>query len=187
MEGKFSFANAQEDIEAALEFLRDPENQAKNLVDPNRLTLIGFSMGAWLALLVGARDPAVACVGSLDMGNMALNGQLGISASKLAGGFEQRVGPETPINGNALALAEELIAHAKDWDPSSHAEALRERPILLLSTEGNPGHDLLLTALRDVRADRVTEIIWQTDHLFSDRRIALSHAVVDWFRTSCDP
>ena len=119
------------------------------------------------------------------MGNMALYGQLGISPSKLAGGFERRVGRGTPINAEPRALAEELIAHAADWDPPSHAQALSKRPILLLGTEGNTDHDLLLEALQNVGADDVTQIVWQTDHLFSDRRIALSRAVVDWFRNSC--
>jgi hypothetical protein len=93
-------------------------------------------MGAWLALLVGARDPGIACIGSLDMRNMALSGQMGISPGKLAGGFEGRVGRGTPIDADPQALADELIAHAADWDPSNHARSLRERPILLMGTEG---------------------------------------------------
>jgi hypothetical protein len=100
---------------------------------------------------------------------------------------ESRLSDRPDYQGlHRITLADELIAHAADWDPSSHAQALSERPILLLGTEGNTDHDLLLEALQDVGADKVTQIVWQTDHLFSDGRIALSCAVVDWFRSFCD-
>src|SRR5919112_488927 len=58
--GTFSFANAQEDVAAALRWTRSPEVASKYRVDPSRVALVGHSMGGWLALRGAAADPRVA-------------------------------------------------------------------------------------------------------------------------------
>ena len=45
--------------------------------------------------------------------------------------------------------------------------------------------DSLVAVLTRVRANRVTAFAWQTDHSFSDRRLALARTVVGWLQSSC--
>ena len=55
--GNFSFSNAIEDTQAALNFLREPANVKKYHIDPTRIVLIGHSMGGLMAAYTAARDP----------------------------------------------------------------------------------------------------------------------------------
>jgi len=46
--GTFSFTNAIEDTQAAVQFLRDPENAKKYRTDASKIVVIGHSMGGFL-------------------------------------------------------------------------------------------------------------------------------------------
>src|SRR5512133_1534827 len=69
--GTFSFANAQDDVAAALAFARSAEVAAKYHADPRRVALVGHSMGGWLALLGAAADSGVRCVAGIEFADMA--------------------------------------------------------------------------------------------------------------------
>ena len=60
--GTFSFANAIEDTQSAVRFLRDPENVKKYRIDPKTIVLIGHSMGGFMAAYAAAHDPEVAAL-----------------------------------------------------------------------------------------------------------------------------
>jgi dipeptidyl aminopeptidase/acylaminoacyl peptidase len=57
--GSFSFSNAIEDTQAAVQFLRDPENAKKYRSDATKIAVVGHSMGGFLGLYVTAHDPAL--------------------------------------------------------------------------------------------------------------------------------
>jgi hypothetical protein len=78
-----------------------------------------------------------------------------------------------------------MKANAERWDATAHARALSDRPILLIGATFKADQDGLVTALNEAGARRVTALAWDTDHSFSDRRIALARAVTGWLRSSC--
>ncbi|HSJ76893.1 MAG TPA: alpha/beta fold hydrolase, partial [Gemmatimonadales bacterium] len=49
--GTFSFAHTLEDVAAAIEFIRSDSSVKTFRVDPERITLLGHSLGGWLALM----------------------------------------------------------------------------------------------------------------------------------------
>jgi pimeloyl-ACP methyl ester carboxylesterase len=57
--GTFSFSNCVEDVRAALDYLRAPENVTRLGIDPHRLALIGHSMGGFLAAITTQHDATV--------------------------------------------------------------------------------------------------------------------------------
>ena len=57
--GRFTYANALEDIGAALRWLRAPERRTRFAVDPERLVLAGNSFGGAVAMVYAARDTTV--------------------------------------------------------------------------------------------------------------------------------
>jgi len=48
-------------------------------------------------------------------------------------------------------------------------------------------HAPLVSALAGAGASRVRAVTLDTDHAFSDRRIALAHLLVDWLDRECRP
>jgi pimeloyl-ACP methyl ester carboxylesterase len=185
-EGTFSFSNAIEDMQAAIQFLRDPENDKKYRIDPKRIVLIGHSMGGFMAANAAAHDPEVA--------GMAMIAAWNIGAT-MTGPRETHRIDSFPAASSRLAgttpagLQAEAEANALKWNYLDYAEALKSRPVLILEA-----HDRNLSYNKDMKAalqkagsTRVTEIYVETDHSFSDHRIALQVAVLDWLQTAFPP
>jgi uncharacterized protein len=189
--GTFSRTHAIEDVHAALRWLRSPSTAARFRTDASRVALVGHSMGGWLALMVAASDARVVCVGALDSRNVGAYGRVlradRAADSALVAANDSLSAPGAPYRtvAGGAALVAEMKANADLWDVSVRAPALSGRPILLVSSMFKADQDSLVAALDRAGARRTTALTWRTDHSFSDRRIALARAVVDWLRTSC--
>lgn len=179
--GTFSFANAQGDVAAALRWARTADTARTYRIDPNRIALVGHSMGGWLALLGAARDPRIACVAGIEFAEMTE----GATDTSFASYTRWLTAPGGPLRGDPRAMLATLAAHAADWKLTAHAAAIATRPVLLLDNDQNPDHDDLVAALRAAKAPRLTELVWATDHAFDDMRVQLSRAIVDWTRSAC--
>lgn len=181
-EGNFSFAHAIEDAKAALEFLRDPANAKKYRTDPGRIVLIGHSMGGFLALYTAAHDPDVAGAAAIAAWNLgpsslrAPDTTFGNAVPRLAG-------------STAEGLRKEANDHSAEWDYITYANALKSRPLLMLEAKDRNTADnhALAEAVRKAGGAHVTETLMDTDHVFSDHRIALQAAVVGWLQNLPGP
>ena len=189
--GSFSRTHALEDVHAALRWARSSATTARYRIDPSRVTLVGHSMGGWLALMTASADSTVACVAGLDSRNTGayartLRGNRSADSALLVA-TDSLTAPGAPYRtqGGGAALVAEMKANADRWDLTAHARALAGRPVLLVSSVFRTDHNDLVDALDRAGARRVTALTWDTDHSFSDRRITLAHTVVDWLRLSC--
>ncbi len=180
--GSFSFTNAMEDTQAASDFLRDPANVKKYRIDSARIVLIGHSMGGFMAAFVGAHDPQVAGVAMISAWNIgptvlrsADNGRADSyrnSSPRLAG--------TTPEG-----LMEEVKDNAGKWDYVDLAALLKTRPVLIIESRDRNKTDnqAMAEALRKAGNSQVSEKYIETDHTYSDHRIALQVAVLEWLRS----
>lgn len=187
--GEFSFANAQEDVATAVRWLRSPELVKRYHIDPARIALVGHSMGAWLALLGAAADSGVKCAGSIELGDLSRLWKRAHADSsslrEMTGYDDWLTQPGGPLHADARALEASLDANAERWDVTTHARELAPHTLLLIENDHNADHAPLVAALGTAGAKHVTAEVWKTDHSFSDRRIALSRAVVGWLERSC--
>jgi alpha/beta superfamily hydrolase len=189
--GTFSFANAQEDVAAALAWVRSPEVAAKYRGDPARVALVGHSMGGWLALLGAAADSGVRCVSGIEFADMARHGEAVRTHPAEAKEFTDYTAwltaPGGPLRAaGARSLVASLDANAARWSLTrAAAPRLRDRTVLLLDNAHNTDHAPMVQALERAGATHVTALVWPTDHSFSDRRIELARTVVEWLRTGC--
>jgi pimeloyl-ACP methyl ester carboxylesterase len=189
--GTFSRSHAIEDVNAALRFVRSPLAAERYQVDSARVALVGHSMGGWLALLAAARDPRIGCVGELDYVNTGARGRRLItdraadSARMVYDSWLTAPGGPYHAEGGGAALVAEVKANAERWDVLAYAPMLRERRVLLVGSSNRSEHDSLVTALGGPHAPRLTAHWWPTDHSFSDHRIALARAILDWVRGPC--
>lgn len=183
--GRFSLAGAGQDVDAAMDFLRQPETQRDYMIDPARIVIAGHSMGGFFAARYAARHDDVLGAILLDPWNV------GASAKNLVAHPEQRQDAIAAMGedfGNSLAgtdaaaLTAEAERHARDWDLLDDAAPLAAKPLLLVGAER--GNSRQVAPLADaVRARGGKLLRTQTlasDHGFADARIALSGIVVDW-------
>jgi hypothetical protein len=191
-EGKFSFSHALEDVESALEFARSASFETKFRADPARIALVGHSMGGFLAILAAAANPNVRCVASVAGANLGLMGQAAADPTRRAE-FEKALGGWSgPIRGaSGKKLVAEMITNAKSFDTTQRAAALAARPVLLVAgardkvTPPPVHHDPLVAAFAAAGAAHTDSVVLDADHAFSDKRIALAHAVVGWLGSEC--
>jgi len=179
--GDFSIGNAMEDTRAALDFARSPEG-AKYGIDGRHIVLAGHSMGGATAAMTAA-------------GAEGLDGLILIDAWNIAGGTSKgAVSRDEMIQafddfGNSLhgaspeSVADEVIARRSEWDLRTAASRLTGFPILTVTAKygGAEENRATTAALRKANA-HVTAIEMDTDHPFSDHRIALASTVVRWLQ-----
>ena len=178
----FSFSNALEDAQVAVEFLRDPSNVKKYRIDPKRIVLIGHSMGGFIAAYTAAHDPEVSALCMIAAWNIgptvvraADNGRADSfknSSPRLAG--------TTPEG-----LMAEAKANAAKWNYVDYAGLLKARPVLIMEANDRNKDDnhAMAEALRKAGNTHVEERYLETDHSFSDRRIALQAAILEWLQS----
>jgi pimeloyl-ACP methyl ester carboxylesterase len=194
--GTFSFAHALEDVQAVLAWVRSPANAARYRLDPRRIALVGHSMGGWLALLCGAREPQSVCVAGLAAWNVGgaaqrFSAHADERTSNLAY-FRTTTDPAGgPVRAAGADLLNEMIAHATAWDYLRQAPGMRDRALLLVAAtrdtpdEGVAMHEQMARAVRDAGGRHVTLTTYEDDHPFSSHRIALAGVLTHWLATDC--
>jgi len=184
--GDFSFSHSIEDTAAAVAYLRQPGNARRLRLDPTRIVLIGHSMGGFMTVQATAADPGIMAFGLISAADMRGRMKLPLpdDPRMLAGltkGYEEE--GLAPLAGcTAESLARETIAHAAEWDFDPKAPALKTRPALVITSDEGlaPYNDAFVAALRKAGDTQVTTLHLATDHAYSDKRLELSGAIVQW-------
>jgi uncharacterized protein len=184
--GDFSFTHSIEDTQAAIAYLRDPLNAKKLRVNPNYIVLIGHSMGGFMARYVGAQDPAIKAVGLISAADMGVDKMQAIppdhrsEAVRLLAEHFAAEGMAPLAGCTPESLAQEVAANAPAWDIPNLAPKLATRPLLVITSDDGlaPSNNAFVEALHKAGSAQVTTTHIATDHVYSDHRIALQHAVL---------
>ena len=179
--GDFSIGNAMEDTAAALEFARSADGH-KYGIDPHHIVLAGHSMGGATAMMTASESTGLDGLILIDPWNIAAgNSKNAMTREELAKGMDDF--------GNSLhgatpeSVADEAVTKRTQWDLVAAARRLRGVPVLMLTARYGIGdRDRPVTAAMTSVGAKVTAIQMDTDHSFSDHRIALSKAVVSWLQ-----
>lgn len=189
--GDFSFSHGIEDTEAAINYVRSAQMSRILRLDPSRIVLLGHSMGGFMAVQAAAADASilgVALISAADFGGripqpLSRDGeQAEIKALSTA---YDRDGMEPLAGCTGEGLAREMLANAMQWSFTGKIEALRTRPLLIVSSEDAyaRGNEAFASALRRAGNTRVSTLHLPTDHAYSDQRGPLSGAVLRWLAT----
>jgi pimeloyl-ACP methyl ester carboxylesterase len=185
--GDFSFTHCIQDAQAAVAWLRDPANAAKYRVDPQTLVLVGHSMGGMIAIEAGAQDPSIKAIVGISASDFSISsilhippGSRTIAAAPLANHLAAE-GMEPLAGTSPEALASEVLRNANQWNFPGLAPRLTTRPVLLItSNDGLRAVDeALVTAIQQAGGKQASTVHFDTDHAYSDHRIALESAVLD--------
>jgi pimeloyl-ACP methyl ester carboxylesterase len=189
--GDFSFTHGIEDTAAAVSYLRTPEMVGILRLDPSRIVLLGHSMGGFMAVQAAAADVGimgVALISAADFGGripqpLSRDGEEA-EVRALTASYD-REGMEPLAGCTAEGLARELLANAAQWSFAGKVEALKVRPLLIVSSEDAYGHgnEAFASALRRAGNNRVSTLHLPTDHAYSDQRGPLAGAILRWLAT----
>lgn len=178
--GTFSGSSAIEDTAEAVRFLREPANVSKYRIDPQRLVVIGHSLGGFLAGYEGSHDPNIRAIAMISAVNL---GKINADPKERDVRIKRWESQLHPVRGaTASELFSEAERHSKEWDYVTWADALRGRPVLLVEAEDQNHAEMeaLAAALKQKDSVTLERIAVATDHSFSDHRIELQKIVVNW-------
>ncbi len=174
-QGTFSFTHCIEDIGAMLDYLSDPANAAKFHIDRRHIALIGHSMGGFLAVASMAQHPQIASGVVISEGSPERDGRGYFRRETDSPNYAALTGTSPD------ALQQEAQKNADAWSLATLAAKIAPRPVLdITANDGLRDSNLeLMTALTHAGAG-VTSLHMDTDHGFSDHRIAPETAVLTW-------
>ena len=183
MGGVFSMQHSYEDLRAALSFLRQ-ENSAKTMgVDPANVILYGYSWGGPIALRLAAEDPAVRDLILQDPTDLRTYSSM--TPQALAEEEADGTSPVVPTT-TAKQVIDGIVAHASDWDPVHYVGGLSGKNVLVAWASSKSSNQVApadsLATLLGPRA-QFTSAIFNTDHGFTDKRIALTRKYLGWLRS----
>ena len=184
-EGLFSFSNMLEDVPAAISFLRTAKIAKRYRVDSQQIILIGHSMGGFAAIMSGLRDSSIRSVASISGWNLGISGEEASNDKKIY----QKIVDEWRDNlaplkiASAEALADDLVNHYSEWQLVKHAPEMSQKSLLLIAARRDifaRNHTPVVKALQSIKATDFKEVIIESDHSYSDRRIALANVIISW-------
>jgi uncharacterized protein len=182
--GTYSIAHCVEDSLAAISYLRDPKVIAKYNLEPGRIVVAGHSMGGFLAAKAGAADSGfmgVAIIAGWDIGR---DGPIMAkwANDKISDEFDDTPGRVVGATGQSIVA--EAAAHERDWSFEAFTRGLaRDRVLVVTPRDEDRDSGLKLAADLKAMGAAVTSVDIDTDHPFSDARIALETAVINWLQT----
>jgi ribonuclease BN (tRNA processing enzyme)/acetyl esterase/lipase len=182
--GSFSFTHALEDAQSSIDFLRAPENVKKFRIDPARIVLVGHSMGGFVAAYATAHEPKVFAVALISPANL---GPASARQRSSDPQFWERWNDNASrlVGTTAQQLVQEVDSDSTKWNYANCVSLLKDRPVLILEADdrNTPDNQELASELRKGGDTKVTEAHMHTDHPFSDHRIAMQAALVNWLDT----
>lgn len=178
--GSFRFAQNLEDADSVLAFLRNPANASKLGIDTKKMVLAGHSMGGWVTALTAAHDHGLAGAILISAADMGGAGEM--PQDKLAAVMAENM--ESLAGVTPASMADELIRNGKKWEFSNAVDGLKNLPLLVLSADDGlaPQTDALVAAIEAKGGHEVKAMHQATDHSWSDHRIYLETAVIEWLQ-----
>lgn len=171
--GVFKFKNAIEDSRAVLDYLTDSLNKDRLKVDTGKIAFVGHSMGAGFALIAGLKDSRVKGVFAISVFNPFTLLQ-GADAEGNLIGLNEYLLSLGMLNCNPNEFLNDILRDINQYDVEKMI-ANSKKPIMVIDEHMNN------STFTNYNKSKTFEYkIWNTDHAFSNRRIALTKEIVNW-------
>lgn len=171
--GVFKFKNAIEDTRAVVDYLTDSLNKDRLKVDTGKIAFVGHSMGAGFALIAGLKDSRVKGVFAISVFNPFTLLQ-GTDAEGNLIGLNEYLLSLGMLNCNPNEFLNDILRDINQYDVEKMI-ANSKKPIMVIDEHMNN------STFTNYNKSKTFEYkIWNTDHAFSNRRIALTKEIVSW-------
>jgi pimeloyl-ACP methyl ester carboxylesterase len=180
--GVYRLSHCLQDTSAVLAYLRDKPNARAFSIDTARIVLVGHSLGGWVAAETAAHDhqlSGIALISAFDVGGFGATMPHAKLVRVMSSMMESLAGV-TPEE-----IANEMEARAALWRFDRIYGQLDHVPLLVITSDKTtePGDDALVAGLRARGDNHLTAMHMDTDHSYSDHRIALESALIRWLQS----
>lgn len=180
--GSYRFAQDLEDARAVLRYARDPANAKTLRIDPNRIVIMGHSLGGWVTAFTAAQDKRLLGAAMISAGNI---GKLGTLPRAEGVKLMRENGLEALAGTSPEIMADEIIANRDAFDFAKVAPQLAGTNLLVLTSDDGlaPMSDELVAGIKAAKGTKLKAIHVTTDHSWSDSRIRLQSEIIEWLNT----
>lgn len=184
-EGDYTLTHVIEDVAAATDYLR--ANAETFRTDPDKIILVGHSMGGFAALQGAARDARISCVAGIAPADMGANAAAFEASPEAMAGFMAYSGSLQMLHGlTGEKIVAEVKANREAFDLRALAPKLEGKSVLLIGGDKDtsvPAERVMMPLIAAYEADKgidTTAVILSGDHSFSWSRDQLIATVIDW-------
>jgi uncharacterized protein len=189
-EGKYSFKHVIEDVEAAVEYLRLESTCKRYRIDPNKLAIIGHSLGGFAALMYASSHSDVKGICSIAGYNLGEIGDMlyedSNAAKALAIEWIEYINPLSETT--TQDLIKEVILNKENYNLIRFAKQISKLPLMIIGAKHDTvaipsiHHTKLVNAVKAENPCSFKEVTLCTEHCFSDKRIALAKELLTWLK-----
>jgi uncharacterized protein len=166
--GSYDLRTITADVSAAVSFLA-----AHPLVDPDRISVVGHSMGGWAAILSAARDPRLKSVAVY--GSAVRLGGLGLTEERVEQEFTRFL---------ATTPAEFIAQSGQVPSALDVVDAIAPRPLLVIHGTDDTWVPVQRARELGKHATRYIEVAG-ANHGFTYHRTELRDLITDWLEETC--
>lgn len=165
-QGEFSFEHCVEDVVNAVAYCKKLATSLK--IDTSRLVLFGHSMGGWITLKALQRLPGIQkgfALSAWNIANAASSNQNILKAEKEADDYfvlNKKSGKD---------LFKPVVDNPAFYNLANDAAALSSKQIIMLDEHAQ--NKSVADAIKAGNKNYFKYEVWQTDHPFTNKRIAL--------------
>jgi pimeloyl-ACP methyl ester carboxylesterase len=176
-EGSFSFANAVEDVKNVVAYCK--KNSGLLQIDTTNIVLFGHSMGGWVCLKALQQLPTVKKGFALSTWDIAGDFKTAKTKQQMLAIAKNTeiVGPHYfVLNTPVEKIFQPVIKDRAFYDLRNDARELADKQIIML--DGHPNNKQIADTIQKVNTTFFQYEVWQTDHPFTNKRVALMKKVL---------
>jgi len=170
-QGIFSFKHCVEDVVNVVRFCKKYSDSLH--IDTNNIALFGHSMGGWVCLKALEQLPGVKkgfALSTWNIGGDAASAKGDIKA------IEKVIGGYFVLNASVAEQFTPVIKNPAYYDLRNDAKALAKKQIIML--DEHPNNKPIADAIQSANSIYFDYEVWQTDHPFTNKRVALIKKVL---------
>lgn len=169
-QGQFSFKNCVEDVVNVVGFCKKYQDSLQ--VDTSNIVLFGHSMGAWVCLKALQELPSVKKGFALSTWNIYGD----YKNIKDTMEIENLADESFVLNTSAKNIYKPVIKNPAYYNLANDSNALASKKIIML--DENTRNKEIADAIKSSNKSYFDYEVWQTDHPFTNKRVALMKMVL---------
>ncbi len=185
--GNFNWTNSLEDVQFVLDEIKLNRDETLRL-DPEKIILVGHSMGGFASLLTAVNNSEIKNAASLAGFNLGFFGKFLKENPQYHELTKERLAYGTAmLNGTSPSqLLDEMIANYAEWNLMNYADELIKKNILLIGAKFDTvaipelHHYPLHKVFETGAADNFEHYELNAGHSFSDSRIRVTEILINW-------
>jgi alpha/beta superfamily hydrolase len=189
-EGNFSFDNSIDNVNAAFNFLLDPQNQTKYKIDTSKIVVCGYSFGGTIAIESAMYNNKIRYLISIANDDHSVSIKKAATDLEFRENYRKFVGgsfePNGPFRGDLKALMEYNIQNADRYDLVKNADKLISKKILFIVGWQDKTSFLevntlpLYRKLQQLNAENISIKGFESDHRFNNVIDDITKTIIDW-------